>query len=547
MKAVDGIASILKQEGVEYLFCYPTNTLIEAAAAARIRPIVCRQERVGVGMADGYSRISNGQPVGVFTSQYGPGAENAYAGIATAFQDSTPLLALPHGEPTGRQGIWNTFQPARAFEPISKSAEVLNRADRVGEIMRRAFSALRTGRPGPVTVEIPNDVASQDVDDPTTGYASPKRIRSAGDPRAVDEAARVLLEARCPVIFAGQGVRFAGATSELVRLAELLQAPVMTTMLGKGSFPEDHPLSAGTAAGVGTGAARHYLGTADVFLAIGSSLTRHQITTAVIPRGRTIIHATGDPKDLNKDYVADYGIVGDAQLVLGQLCEAVEDRLRGSTREAGPVAAAIAAAMDGWLRAWMPKLGSDEVPINPYRAVWEITKAVDPNATIVTHDSGSPRSQMVPFYRAGVNGYIGFGKAHALGSGLGLIMGAKLAAPDKLCINWMGDAAFGMVGTDFETATRNNIPILTIVSNNFEMAVETTNMRLSHEIYQTRKTTGNYADMARAMGGYAERIERPADIAPAIERAKRATEEGKAALLELITCPETATSPSRPD
>src|SRR5437879_4870951 len=105
MKAVDVIASILKQEGVEYVFCYPTNTLIEACAAAQIRPIVCRQERVGVGMADGYSRISNGQPVGVFTSQYGPGAENAYAGVATAFQDSTPLLALPHGEPAGRQGI----------------------------------------------------------------------------------------------------------------------------------------------------------------------------------------------------------------------------------------------------------------------------------------------------------------------------------------------------------------------------------------------------------------------------------------------------------
>jgi acetolactate synthase-1/2/3 large subunit len=546
VKVVDAIADILKREGVEYVFCYPTNTLIEACAAAHIRPIVCRQERVGVGMADGYSRITNARPVGVFTSQYGPGAENAFAGVATAFQDSTPLLVLPHGEPTGRQGIWNTFQPARAFEPISKSAEVVNRADRVGEIMRRAFNALRTGRPGPVTVEIPNDLATTDVDGSEIDYMSPTSIRSGGDPHDVDAAAGALLAARCPVIFAGQGVRFAKATDELVRLAELLQAPVMTTMLGKGSFPEDHPLSAGTAAGVGTGAARHFLGAADVFLAIGSSLTRHQISTAVIPPGRTIIHATSDPKDLNKDYGANYAIVGDAKLVLAQLCEAIEERLNGSKREAEPVLSAIKSSTDAWLETWMPKLASDEVPINPYRAVWEISKAVDPHATILTHDSGSPRSQMVPFYRAGTNGYIGFGKAHSLGCGLGLIMGAKLAAPDKLCINWMGDSAFGMVGTDFETAVRNNIPILTIVSNNFEMAVETTNMRVSHELYQTRKTGGNYADMARAMGGYAERIEHPAQIAPAIGRAIRATESGKTALLELITCAETATSPSRP-
>jgi acetolactate synthase-1/2/3 large subunit len=321
----------------------------------------------------------------------------------------------------------------------------------------------------------------------------------------------------------------------------------MTTLLGKGAFPENHPLSAGTAAGVRTGAAAHYLATSDLVFAIGTSLTRHNISTATVPPGKTIIQATNDPRDVNKDYWVDYPIIGDAKLVIRQFIDAVKDRLGGKRRvEDGAVANEVKAATDKWLAGWMSKLASDEVPINPYRVIWEITKAVDPANAILTHDSGSPRSQMAPFYRAAPGGYIGFGKSHALGCGLGLIMGAKLAAPEKLCINWMGDAAFGMVGTDFETAARNNIPILTLVSNNFEMAVETARMTASHSRYATRKTTGNYADMAAAMGGYAERIEEPGDVGPALQRAIRATQEGRSALLEFITSAETATSSGGP-
>jgi acetolactate synthase I/II/III large subunit len=360
----------------------------------------------------------------------------------------------------------------------------------------------------------------------------------------VDAAARALVEARSPVILAGQGVTFAGASGELVRLAELLQAPVMTTLLGKSGFPEDHPLSAGTAAHVGPGTVPHFLRKADVVLAIGTSLTLHGISSVAVPRGKAIIHATNDARDVNKDHPADYVVLGDAKLVLGQLAEAVQERLGGKPRERGEVAGELQPVRQEWLNKWLPKLTSDEVPINPYRVVWEVVRAVDPANTILTHDSGGPRAQMVPFYRAvSPRGYLGFGKAHALGSGLGLIMGAKLAAPGKLCINWMGDGAFGMVGVDFETAARNDIPILTLVSNNFEMAVETGRMTVSHGRFRTRATTGNY----KAMGGYAERVERPDAIAPAIERARRATLEGRAALLEFLTCAETADSSTRLD
>ncbi len=549
MKVVDAIAEILKREGVEYLPCFPTTPMIEAAAAAGIRPIVCRQERVGVGIADGFSRVSNGRPPGVFAMQYGPGAENAFSGVATAFSDSVPVLLLPLGYPTERAGIPNLFNSIRSYASVTKSVEEINAGERLPQIMRRAFSQLKMGRPGPVMVEVPLDVAMEEVDESALAAYQPLKVtRGAGSPQDVDEAARVLLEARNPVIHAGQGVLYAEATAELVQLAELLQAPVMTTLEGKSAFPEDHPLSLGTAAGVVTGPVAHFLPKSDVLFGIGTSFTRHNITSVSIPSNKVMIQVTNDPRDINKDYLIDYPIIGDARLVLGQFIDAVKDRLGGTSRAGqGAVVSEIKTARDEWLKEWMPKLASDEVPINPYRVIWELTQTVDPAGAIVTHDSGSPRSQMVPFYRATVpRSYLGWGKSHGLGTGLGLAMGAKLAAPDKLAINWMGDAAFGMVGLDFETAVRSNTPIITLVSNNFGMGGERGPMSVSHEVYRSRDLGGNYADMAKSMGGYGERVESPAEVAPAIQRARRANEDGQAALLEFITCQESASSRARP-
>ena len=546
MNVVDTVAEILKREGVKYLACYPTTPMIEAAAAAGIRPIVCRQERVGMGIADGFSRVSSGRPPGVFTMQYGPGAENAFAGVATAYSDSVPVLVLPQGHPGARAGILPHFNSVRAFGAVTKSVEEVNNKERVTQIMRRAFSQLKMGRPGPVMVEIPADVGLEEVDESAWAYEPVKATCAYGNPRDVDDAARVLVEARCPVIHAGQGVLYAQATEELQQLAELLQAPVMTTLAGKSAFDESHPLSLGTGAATSAGPVVHFLRKADVVAGIGSSFTRHGMTIT-IPPGKVMIQATNDPGDINKDYSVDYPIIGDARLVLGQLIEAVRDRLgqKGRDRD-GAMAQEVKTVKEEWLAEWMSKLTSHEVPMTPYRVIWELMHTVDPADAIVTHDSGSPRDQMVPFYRAaGPRSYIGWGKSHGLGTGLGLSIGAKLAAPDKLAIHWMGDAAFGMVGLDFETAVRCGIPILAMVSNNSTMAAEVSSMVISHDLYRTRDVSGNYADMAKAMGGYAERVEVPGEIGPAIRRARKATEEGRAALLEFITCEETTASHRR--
>jgi len=182
-----------------------------------------------------------------------------------------------------------------------------------------------------------------------------------------------------------------------------------------------------------------------------------------------------------------------------------------------------------WLAEWTPTLGSAEVPINPYRVIAEFMRTVDPRDAIVTHDSGSPRDQLLPFYRAvPPRSYLGWGKSHALGTGLGLIIGAKLAAPDKLCVNFMGDAAFGMTGLDFETAVRCGIPILTVVLNNSAMAIEIPHLVVSHDKYGARDIGGRYADLGRAMGGWSERVERPEDIAGAFAARRRCSSSSRA-------------------
>ena len=538
MKVFDAIVNILKREGTEFLSCFPTNPIIDAAAAAGLRPIVCRQERVGVGIADGYSRVNNGKRIGVFAMQYGPGAENAFAGVATAYSDSSPILLLPWGHSTEWDGLSPVFSAIRAYAPITKWLERINLPGRVPEIMQRAYSRLRMGRPGPVLLETPLDVAVQEVGEFT--YHPVKPTSSAGNSEDVDRAVQVLLSARFPIIHAGQGVLYAEAWNELKELAELLQIPVMTTLAGKSAFPEDHPLSLGTGSIVVTGPVAHFLKKADVVLGIGCSFSRHYMSTK-IPPGKAIIHATNDEKDINQYCATEYPIIGDARLVLRQLIEAVKDRLgAGSRPDGSAVIQEIKQVKDNWLKIWMPKLTSDGVPINPYRIIWELSRTVDSKKAIITHDAGSPRNQIVPFYQAvAPRSYLGWGKSHSLGTGLGLIMGAKLARPEKLAINIMGDAAFGMVGTDFETAVRNRIPIITMVFKNSTMASEIEDMPVAHERYGSRDLTGNYADMGRAMGGYAERVESPAEIVPAIQRAIRVTEEEKLpALLEFLSSVE---------
>ena len=539
MNAAEAIVEILKREGVTTLFCYPTTSLIETAVAGGLRPVICRQERVGVDMADGFSRVTNGKPVGVFAMQYGPGAENAFPGIATAFSDSVPMLFLPLGHARDVAQVFPLFKSTRTYASVTKSVEEIALPEHAPSVMRRAFSALKNGRLGPVMVEVPRDVVDGEIGDAVRDYVPLRPTVSRPDSRDVESAAKILLEGKNPIILAGQGVLYAEASDELVQLAELLQCPVMTTVDGKSAFPEDHALALGSGGNVFSGQGRHFLYKADVVFAVGCGLNKHQLTTPLLPPGVRIIHATNDTRDLHKSYDTEIAMLGDAKLVLADVIAAVKDRLGGRVPNRSP-AAEIATLRTAWLASWQRKLASGEKPINPYRVMAEFMRVVDPAGAIVTHDSGSPRDQLLAFYRATrPRGYLGWGKSHQLGTGLGLIIGAKIAAPEKFCVNFMGDAAFGMTGLDFETAVRAGVPILTIVLNNSTMAIETSHMKLSHEKFRARDIGGNYANLARELGGWSERVENPEDVGNAILRARKQTEEGRACLLEFITSAET--------
>ncbi|MGI9489825.1 MAG: thiamine pyrophosphate-binding protein, partial [Geminicoccaceae bacterium] len=244
MKTGEAIVEILKREGVEIIFGYPVNHLLEEAAKVGIRPVICRQERIGLHMADAYSRLSSGDKIGVFVMQHGPGAENAFGGVAQAFGESVPILVMPMGYARKLAHVQPNFSSILNMKHITKSAEPITSAAEIPDVMRRAFTALRHGRGGPVLVEIPTDMFAEELPAPPV-YKAVASHRAGPDPEAIEAVAKRLASTQKLVIYAGQGVHYAKAWDELKTLAELLAAPVCTSLQGKSAFPEDHPLALG--------------------------------------------------------------------------------------------------------------------------------------------------------------------------------------------------------------------------------------------------------------------------------------------------------------
>jgi acetolactate synthase-1/2/3 large subunit len=531
MRGFDAVASILKQEGVEYLFAYPNNALIDSAAALGIRPVIARSEKTLINMADGYCRATNGRRPTVVVVQAGPGIENAFGGIAQAYADGVPLLIIPGGPNQRRGGQPVEFDPLPTYRNVTKWSGRITHVERVPELMRRAFSLLRNGPTAPVLLELPGDVGAAEID--AARYESPRRARSSADPESVSEAARLLIGARQPVLHAGHGVLWAEAWDELRELAETAQLPVMTTMAGKSSFPEDHPLSLGTGGHTVTGQAASFLVRSDVVLAVGSGLARNAFTTP-LPAGKTIVQSTIDPRDLDKEYPTALALLGDAKLVLRQLIDEVARQ--GGRRGPSGLADEIGALREAFRQEWMARLTSDESPINPYRVIWELNNIADKRNTIVTHDSGNPRDQTLTFYEATApRGYLGWGKSTQLGTGYGIALGAKLAFPEKLCVNVMGDLAFGTAGMEVETAVRERIPIMTVLVNNSVMGGYGHHMPSASQKYGSNKLSGTYWKVAEGLGAYAERVESAAEVAAALKRGVEATQQGRPVVLEFIT------------
>ncbi len=534
MNGSELLAEILKKENINFLSCFPSQPLIESCAKINIKPILCRQERIGVAIADGISRSTGGKQIGVFAMQGGPGAENSFPGAAQSFADNVPVLLIPGGESLKKSFISPNFISTNNYANVTKWMAQVNDINRLPQILKRAFYALKTGKPGPVLIEIPAEIWDQNLNE--LNYTPVKKNLVRPDYSEINDITNVIINAKNPVLYAGQGIMYSDAEKELLNFAEILNIPVMTTMPGKSSFPENHELSLGSSAVSTTKMISHFLNKSDVVFAIGTSLTRTPYGRD-IPEGKIIIHSTNDPFDINKDYNVDYGLIGDSKLVLQDLISCINNKVTNFEKYNNlNIRQEIKKIKKEWLSEWENKFHSDETPLNPYRVVNDLMQTVDLDNTIMTHDAGSPRDQIVPFWESTVpKSYIGWGKTTQLGYGLGVIMGAKLANPEKLCINIMGDAAIGMVGMDIETAVRNNIGILTIVLNNGAMAIERPTMPTAIEKYKSHSQGGNYKEVAEALGGWGIRVEKPGKIISALSEAINITRSGKPALVEFIT------------
>jgi thiamine pyrophosphate-dependent acetolactate synthase large subunit-like protein len=529
MRVADYIVQVLATEGVKFISGFPGDDILPLFDALYRQPeiplLITRHEQATVFMADGYAR-SCGEP-GVAVVTQGPGRCNALAAIVNAFTDGVPLIVL-FGHNTLKflgKGMLQEAPYLESFIPMAKWTFSIPSPDRVPEAFRRAFTLARSGRPGPVILEIPEDILIADIE--AAPYVKSRRIRFAADPDDVDQALSLLRESRRPLIYAGRGALSASASDELKTLAETYAVPVMTSLVAKGVLPEDHPLCLGLGgyprAVYGTPLAGKYAQEADLVLALGCSF-RQFATSLWLPKPpeARMIQVDVDAAELHKNYHADLAILSDAKLFLRALLRKAPEGLgqwrAGMTTE---MAEEIRGLKKQWRASWMPKLTSDEIPLNPYRVCWDLSHLLDRKNTILLHDAGTTRAYISHHYEALFpQGFLGFGNTSAMGWSTPAAMGAKVAYPGKTVVNVTGDGSFGMTGMEIETAVRNHLPIITIILNNESLNASRERQRARFEGREIGvRQGGDYAAMARALGAHGERVERPEELKTAITRA----------------------------
>lgn len=534
MKGAEAIAKILQIEGTKQVFTFPDDPLATPCGNIGIKPYLAKTERGAIAMADAYTRVKNGTEIGVCSVMGGGGVENSFEGISQAWEDLVPILLVSGGPNTHTVGLrGNRIDVAKCYDSVTKWVATINYPDRVPEFMRIAFTYLRTGRPSPVILELPGDVANGEFDDSKFSYKPVRGWKPAGDPRDIEVTVRALLAAKSPVIYVGQGVFRANACQELIEFVELVQAPVVTTLCGKSAFPEDHPLSVGFIRG---NPVIHFLENADLVFSVGSGLNQNTTMSPKIFSGKMIVQCTIDERDLNRGTPIDLAVVGDAKLVLNQLI--AEVKKQGGERKGNKaLIEEIRMEREEWLKQLMPMATSNEVPINPYRVIWDLMNTVDRKNTILTHDAGSPRDQTTTLYEAVIpHGFLGWGHVTSLGFSLPAIMGTKLAQPERFCAAIMGDASAPQASLyEFETALRHRIPILVIVLNNSQYAGY--DASYPYTMHVTPSSVMSHAKVVEALGAWSERVEKPDEIIPAIKRAEKEMRLGRPALLEIITVP----------
>jgi acetolactate synthase I/II/III large subunit len=536
INGANGLARILKAEGVQFVSLFPSCRLNNALGEEGIPLLMMRDERYGVAVADAFSRISGGKAFGVCTLQGGInscGLEFSTGAISQAFEDSTPLLCLTDATPPSQAGN-SHYQADRLFANITKWTATIDDAKRVPEFMARAFTFLKTGRPGPVLLQVPSDLG--EYDESQNPYEPVEPWKSQADPDMVKTVVKAILAAKKPVLYVGQGVFYADACAELLQFAELAQIPVITTLKAKSAFPDSHPLSLGTRGEP----AEQFLKECDLLFTLGSSLSPNRFSHAIPgAKSKIIIQSTVDTLDLNKSYRIAHALIGDAKMVLKQLIQEIAAQTGGGAKANPGLVAEIAGLKRAMWEKYLPALMSEDTPINPYRLYYELMKVLDPKSSFVSGESGSPRDQLSTIYKSEVpHSFMGWGNVSTLGFSLAAVLAAKWRYPERTCVAVVGDASIGYMLGNLEAPVRYALGVTVIQVNNGGFAGYGPGFwGAGQDPYTCSVSPSSVTNMSAAVGGlglHAERVEDPKELAGALKRAFDENAHNRPAFIEVI-------------
>ena len=534
--AATGIARILKQEGVEWVSTFPVCRVNNALGREGVPIVMMRDDRYAVAVADAYSRITGGQKIGVCTFQGGvnaAGTQYAYAGMAQAFEDGSPVLCITDGVPAGSSNN-SQYDVFNALSTVSKWYGYIDRPERVPEFMRRAFTMLRSGRPGPVVLAVPDPTGT--YDETADPYQPVKGWKHGPVGEDVVHAINLLTGARNPLIYAGEGVIYAGASEELLAFAEMANAPVVTTLKAKGAFPENHPLFVG----VRGGQVNNFLENCDMVFAVGTSLSPGRFSHRIPNAGsKTIVHCDVDDLHVNKIYNTAGAVIGDARYTLQALTEELSTRPVKSARSREDVALEVKNERDSGMAQYVEAMASDDKPINPYRVYAGLMEVLDPYNSFVTHESGNTRDQLSTVYDTLVpRAFLGWGNVSTLGFGWAGSVAARLADPNRPAVTVTGEAGLGYMLGNLEVALRQNLGVTVAhISNGGFAGYGPGFWGPGHDPFTHSVLGPDEVDMSRVIGelGYhTERVSEPSEVVPALRRALEVNQSNRPAYIEFL-------------
>lgn len=537
MKGAEAIVKAMEGEGVKVIFGIPGGAsipLYDVLYDANIRHILVRHEQVAAHAADGYARVSG--EVGVCSATSGPGATNLITGIANAYMDSVPIVAIT-GQ-VARPFIGkDSFQEADSIGitmPITKHNFQLRSVEEIPSVIKKAFRIAKTGRPGPVLIDMPKDVQmiEGEVEFPKDVEITGYKPTLKGNINQIKRAVDVITNANRPIILAGGGVIISGAEKELHGLSEMLLAPVITTLMGKGAFPEDHPLGLGMIGMHGRKAANYAINDADVVIAIGCRFSDRSTgnVDCFAPEAK-IIHIDIDPAEIGKNVRVDLPIVGDAKYVLKDIADLMKAHAKkGKDSE-------WTKKVKGYKKDFQPRMDYDDVPLKPQRVVKEIMSVLGKDDIVVT-EVGQCQMWAGHFLtRSKARTFISSGGLGTMGFGFPASIGAKVAKPDSNVIDIAGDGSFLMVCQDLATVVKEDIPVVVAVFNNHYLGM----VRQWQEIFHNKRysavdlgNTPDFVKLAEAFGARGVRVEKPAEVAPAV---REAFKSGEATVIDMVINP----------